>query len=76
MIGIRLLTPSLRRELKSPLGLLIQGSFDDTMERLRDLIDKERPSILISVGDVVSENMLKHGIQLEVLIVDNKVMRK
>lgn len=76
MIGIRLLTPSLRRELKSPLGLLIQGTFDETMERLRDLIDEERPLILISVGDVVSKNMLEHGIQPEVLIVDNKVMRE
>lgn len=46
------------------------------MKRLKELIDKEKPSMLISVGDVVSNNMMKHGIQPEVLIVDNKVMRK
>ena len=73
---IRLLTPALRRKLKSPLGLLIQGSFTETMRRLKELIDKEEPSMLISVGDVVSNNMMKQGIQPKVLIVDNRVMRE
>ncbi len=76
MIGIRLLTPALRRKLKSPLGLLIHGSFTETMKRLKELIDEQKPPMLISVGDVVSNNVTKHGIQPEVLIVDNRVMRK
>jgi uncharacterized protein (UPF0218 family) len=76
VIRIRLLTPTLRRKLKPPLGLLIQGSFTETMKRLKELIEKEKPSMLISVGDVVSNNMIKNGIQPEVLIVDNKVMRE
>ena len=76
MIRIRLLTPMLRRKLKSPLGLLIQGAFTETMKKLKELIDEEKPSMLISVGDVVSKNMMKNGIQPEVLIVDNTVMRK
>jgi uncharacterized protein (UPF0218 family) len=76
VIRIRLLTPTLRRKLKPPLGLLIQGSFTETMKRLKELIEKEKPSMLISVGDIVSNNMIKNGIQPEVLIVDNKVMRE
>ena len=76
MIGIRLLTPPLRKRLKSPLGLLIQGSFTETMQRLEKIIENDKPSMLISVGDVVSGNMIKHDIQPRVLIVDNKVMRK
>ncbi len=76
MISIRLLTPTLRRKLKSPLGLLIQGPPTETMKGLKELIDEEKPSLLISVGDVVSKNMMENGIQPEVLIVDNKVMRK
>jgi uncharacterized protein (UPF0218 family) len=72
---MRLLTPALREELKAPLGLLIQGSFDETMEKLRELIEKERPSMVISVGDAVSNNMTRHDISLKVLIVDNKLMR-
>jgi len=73
---IRLLTPALREELKAPLGLLIQGSFDETMKKLKELIEKDTPSMVISVGDTVSDNIMKHGIPLQVLIVDNKIMRK
>ena len=75
MSKIRLLTPTLREKLKVPLGLLIQGSFDETMKKLKELIEKERPSMVISVGDAVSDNMMKHGISLQVLVVDNKIMR-
>lgn len=75
MIKIRYLTPTLREKLKAPLGLLIQGSFDESMKTLKELIKKEKPQKIISVGDVISDNMTKHGISLQVLIVDNKVMR-
>ena len=46
------------------------------MKRLKELIEKEKPSMVISVGDIVSRNMIEYGISLNVLIVDNKVMRK
>jgi len=72
---IRLLTPALREKLKAPLGLLIQGSSDETMQKLRELIEKDSPPIVISVGDAVSDNIIKHNISLQVLIVDNKIMR-
>ena len=73
---IRRLTPELREKLKAPLGLLIQGSFDETMKTLKELIEKEKPSKIISVGDAVSDSMTRHGFSPQVLIVDNKVMRK
>lgn len=73
---IRLLTPALRKKLKSPLGLLIRGSFDETMKELKRIVEKEKPRKIISVGDVVSKNMIKKGIFSNVLIVDNRVMRK
>jgi uncharacterized protein (UPF0218 family) len=73
---IRLLTSELRKELKKPQGLLIDGPFEETMKRLKELIEEEKPSLIVSVGDVVSRNMIEHGIPLNVLIVDNKVMRK
>jgi hypothetical protein len=72
-----LVLPSkLRRELKSPLGRLIEGSQEETMKRLGELIVKEKPTMIISVGDVVSENMAKHGILAHLAIVDNRVMRQ
>jgi len=45
------------------------------MKKLKELIEKEKPSTIISVGDAVSANMMKHGFSLQVLIVDNKIMR-
>lgn len=73
---IRLLTDELRNELKKPQGLLIEGSIEETMEKLKELIEKEEPSIIISVGDIVSIHMIEHGIALNLLIIDNKTMRK
>ncbi len=55
---------------------MIEGPFKKTMKRLKELIDKEKPSAIISVGDIVSLHMIKHGIALKVIIVDNKTMRK
>lgn len=76
MIKIRFLTPALRKKLKSPLGLLIQGSVDETIKQLKRFIEEEKPVRIISVGDAVSNSMIKNGISPDVLIVDNRVMRK
>jgi len=70
------LTPQLRQELKSPLGTLLRGSPEETMQRLKRLIKVKKPSPIISVGDVVSQNMTNSGIPVQIAIVDNKVMRE
>jgi hypothetical protein len=46
------------------------------MKKLEELVGKEKPAMIISVGDVVSENMAKHGISTHLAIVDNRVMRQ
>ena len=66
----------MRNELKKPQGLLIEGPFEKTVKRLKELIEKEQPSLIISVGDIVSRNMIEYGISSDVLIVDHKVMRQ
>ena len=55
---------------------MVEGPFEKTMERLKDRIKKEKPVKIVSVGDIVSRNMVEHGISVDVLLVDNKVMRK
>lgn len=70
------LKPELRRELKNPLGRSIKGTPKQTMKQLSRLIQKNKPPYLISVGDVVSQNMLEAGIQPHILIVDGRVMRE
>lgn len=73
---IRLLTNELRKELKKPQGLLIVGPFEKTMKKLKKFIEEESPSLIVSVGDIVSRNMIKYDVSPNVVIVDNKVMRK
>lgn len=75
MIRILRLTPHLRRALKAPLGLLIEGPFEETMKKLKKIAEKEKPPKIVAVGDVVSRNMIRYGIYPQVFIVDNKVMR-
>jgi uncharacterized protein (UPF0218 family) len=74
--GIRFLPNELRKELKEPQGLLIEGPFEKTLLELKELIQKEKPLTIISVGDIVSQRMVEYGLYLKVMIVDNKTMRK
>lgn len=73
---MRRLTPSLRVKLKSPLGILIRGSSYETMRELKKMVNSESPSRIISVGDMVSGNMISNNILPHVLVVDNKIMRE
>ena len=69
------ITPELRIKLKDPFGTLIQGTFDDTMNRMKKIMEEEKPPKLISVGDVVSLNLHKYGIHPQLTIIDNKSLR-
>lgn len=70
------ITPELRRKLKEPMGTLIRGSFIETMKRFKDIVEKEKPSSIISVGDTVSKNLAKNHMLPQLSIVDNRVMRR
>lgn len=70
------LTPELRRKLKEPIGTLIRGSFAETMNRLKDIIEKEKPPSIVSVGDTVSKNLVESRMFPQLSIIDNIVMRK
>jgi uncharacterized protein (UPF0218 family) len=73
---LRRITSFQREEGKFPLGLLIEGSFEETISKLKELLKTRFPPVLISVGDAVSESMVKNDIFPDLLVVDNKVMRK
>ena len=70
------LTPELRVELKKPLGTLVRGSFAETMKRLREMVQKDNPPMIVAVGDTVSRNLCEHNFHPKLLIIDNKCMRK
>jgi hypothetical protein len=69
------ITPELRIKLKEPFGTLIQGTFNETMAKMKVLIEKEKPSTLISVGDVVSHNLHEYKIHPQISIIDHKSLR-
>ncbi|MGD0646024.1 MAG: GTP-dependent dephospho-CoA kinase family protein [Candidatus Bathyarchaeia archaeon] len=69
------ITPELRAKFKEPFGTLIQGSFDETMGKMKELLDQEKPPKMISVGDVVSHNLHEYGFHPQLTIVDNKFLR-
>jgi len=70
------ITPKMRTEFKEPFGTLIQGTFDETMGKMKDILAKEKPPKIISVGDVVSRNLHEHNIHPQLTVIDNKVLRK
>src|SRR3972149_2730359 len=70
------ITPELRAKLKEPFGVLIRGTFSETMSKLVVLVKKENPPKIVSVGDTVSRNLHAKGIKSQLSITDNKSMRK
>jgi len=69
-------TPELRAKLKEPFGMLIQGTFSETMSKLETIIKNEKPPKIISVGDTVSQNLHEHKVNPQLSITDNKRMRR
>jgi uncharacterized protein (UPF0218 family) len=69
------LTPRLRVFLKDPFGALITGDAKETMVALKALMDKEKPARLVSVGDVVSQNMHESGLNPQLTVIDHISLR-
>jgi GTP-dependent dephospho-CoA kinase len=69
-------TPEVLLKLKEPFGLLIEGSFSQTTNQLKQLVLEEKPEVVISVGDVVSRNLHKSRIKTDLAITDNRTLRK
>jgi len=75
MTVVYTVTPELRTKFKEPFGILIQGPFDKTMDKMKELVDNEKPTRTISVGDVVSRNLHMHNIHPQLTIIDTKFLR-
>jgi GTP-dependent dephospho-CoA kinase len=69
------LTTKLRMKFKEPFGTLIEGTFDETMSKMKAIVEKEHPPKIVSVGDVVSHNLHEYNIHPQLTIVDNKFLR-
>jgi uncharacterized protein (UPF0218 family) len=75
MSVIYTITPKLKDKFKEPFGLLIKGSFDQTMAEMRE-IKTQNPPKVITVGDIVTKNLQDYKIPFDLSITDNQSMRK
>jgi uncharacterized protein (UPF0218 family) len=70
-----ILTERLRVFLKEPFGTLIEGTPEQTMAKLRAMVDEAKPPRLVSVGDVVSKNMHQCNLHPQLTIIDYVSLR-
>lgn len=70
------ISPELEQFFKEPFGRLLRGSSRETMRQLRDIVNIEKPPLVVSVGDKVSQNLHKYGIKPQISITDNRSLRK
>ncbi len=73
------LPPRLRELLRRPLGTIIEGeqvysSF--TAEKVIKWIERNEPFKVISVGDVVSDSLVKNKFKPDLQIIDNRSQRR
>jgi uncharacterized protein (UPF0218 family) len=73
---VYVVTSELMGKLKLPFGLLLRGTFSETMSQLKEIVDCEKPSRVVAVGDTVSKNLHESGIDAQLSITDNKSMRR
>jgi len=71
-----ILPKEMRNRLKHPLGRLIKGESSKTLKVLKKIIEDLKPTLIITVGDIVSRNISQIPTQVNIRIIDNKVMRK
>jgi len=75
VIPLLLLTPELRKLLKAPLGYLIAGPPEEALRELKRIVDREKPPMIITVGDVTSYHAYRKGLNPDVMIIDNTIER-
>ena len=66
----------LRGRLKVPFGVLVRGTFSETMSALVGIVGGEKPPVVVGVGDTVSRNFQEYGVNAQLLITDNLRRRK
>lgn len=76
MIQIHLLAEEQRVQLKMPLGILLKGTFEQTLKEFEQIARKKKPSMIISVGDALSRALIENSIFPKVLVLDYKIMRE
>ncbi len=69
------ITKHLRQVLKKPLGILIEGDPEETIKIVKNYIKELKPPLIVAVGDIVSRNLLKAKVEINVFVIDGKTLR-
>jgi uncharacterized protein (UPF0218 family) len=69
------LTEAQRQQVRTPIGELVTGTTDECTRALAIVLEAEKPSRLILVGDTVSRYAIEFGIRPTIMIIDNKEKR-
>jgi len=70
------LPKDLRNKLKSPIGELIPGPPKSSIVRVKQIISSMKPSKIICVGDFVSRLLVDSSIRVDLVVIDNRTMRR
>jgi GTP-dependent dephospho-CoA kinase len=70
------MTPEVLSKFKEPFGVLLRGSSSQTVKKVRELAEKEKPPMIVSVGDTVSRNLHRYKLDPHISITDNRNLRK
>jgi uncharacterized protein (UPF0218 family) len=65
-----------RKCLKKPLGELWTSEVDVNVKHLKKYIEEKKPPCFASVGDFVSYHVLEAGLNPNLVVVDNRIMRE
>lgn len=69
----RRMTRKAQERMQERIGLLITGEIPEPYRILKQMLKGEK---VIAIGDVVVENLIKVGIEPDMLVVDGKSMRE
>jgi len=67
------MTKEAQERMQERIGVLITGEIPEPYQILRQMLKGEK---VIAIGDVVAENLIKAGIEPDMMVVDGKSMRE
>jgi len=69
-------TEEAKRILRKPAGELITGDPDHVSERIKRIVEREKPSLVIAVGDYVSAKLRERNARVNLYVIDGKIERR
>jgi len=66
----------IKRLLKKPAGELVKGQPNEVAEKVKQIIEKEKPRMVVIVGDYTSKKLREKGVEAKLYVIDGKTERR